>query len=78
VFHPTHQNPYVVTAQGDVTHPKGQAMIEAARQSLLDACQSQELAAAHFNALMQETGGAPPTPAQLVNLVEACRNGAGI
>ena len=50
--------------QGTVVNPKGDAMIEAARKSL-----SEE----DFNGLMRDTGGQPPTAAQLVNLVEARR-----
>lgn len=60
----THRGP--IELEGTVTHPKGQAMVEAARKSLSDE---------DFNALMQETGGQPPTAVQLVNLVEARRNG---
>lgn len=48
---------------GSVTPPAD--MIEAARRELSDL---------DFNALMQETGGLPPTSAQLVTLVEARRH----
>lgn len=52
-------------AEGSVRNPQGERMMEAARKELSDV---------DFNALMQETGGQPPTPAQLVNLVEARRH----
>lgn len=51
--------------EGSVRNPQGQAMIEQARK---------DLSAEDFNALMQETGGGPPTAAQLCNLVEARRH----
>ena len=51
--------------EGSVRNPEGERMLEAARKELSDM---------DFNALMQETGGQPPSAAQLVNLVEARRH----